>query len=263
MSVITTEEVYQTVGKSNSVIILLSQKFIESSSCLEMYGICRKENEQDPSFKIIIVMTKPREFLQNVPKSLQKYLKSGISLEQHKENFWKDLSTNIHAVKTLHLVRGHDYAAFLSYYSSHPTKADNFPIVDDEKYVKENILARFDETCGGRYKLCHHRVDFLGGIPIMDNIRGAVRCSKCAIIVLSQNFVNSDWCCEEFEMCMAKTCIDPTYMCVILMQPIETLKNLTAHMEKFFRNYTYLEKDDKDLWMKLERHLAHHASISS
>ncbi len=257
------EGVHHFVGRSNSVVVLVSQKFIESNSCLKNFEICKEENDKDSSFRVIIVVTQPKELLQNVPQPLQKYLEIGTTLQQHDENFWNDLRREIMAVKTVYLLRGHSYATFLCYYSRPPTKEDSFPISDEEKYVNENILARFDENCGGKYKICHHRVDFVAGIPVMENIQRAVHCSKCAIIVLSQDFVNSDWCRDEFEMCMAKNRRDPTYtLYVILMQPRESLHNLTPYMKKFFRNNTYLERDDKDLWTKLDKCIAQHASMS-
>ena len=49
---------------------------------------------------------------------------------------------------------------------------------------------------------------------------------------------------------------DPAYkLFVILMQQQETLKHYTAYMDKYFRNKTYLKRDDPHLWSKLTNYL--------
>ena len=49
---------------------------------------------------------------------------------------------------------------------------------------------------------------------------------------------------------------DPAFkIFVILMQPIETLKNYTSYMDKYFTRKTYLNKDDPDLCKKLAKYL--------
>lgn len=73
---------------------------------------------------------------------------------------------------------------------------------------------------------------------------------------MSQNYVDADWCKEEFEECMEEVRKDSAYkIFVILLQPHETLRNCTAYMEKYFQNKTYLEKDDPRLFEKLTEYL--------
>ena len=58
------------------------------------------------------------------------------------------------------------------------------------------------------------------------------------------------------QECMEESKRDPAFkIFVILMQPEETLRGCTAHMEKFFRSRTYLSKDDPQLVRKLTNHL--------
>ncbi len=73
---------------------------------------------------------------------------------------------------------------------------------------------------------------------------------------MSQDYVDSDWCRAEFEECMVETGKDPAYkLFVILTQPHDTLRNCTVYMEKYFRNMTYLHKDDPTLLEKLREYL--------
>ena len=47
--------------------------------------------------------------------------------------------------------------------------------------------------------LCLHKRDFLPGHWIMDNIMSAIERSRRTVFVLSQNFVQSDWCRYELD----------------------------------------------------------------
>ena len=51
------------------------------------------------------------------------------------------------------------------------------------------------------FKLCIHRRDFKAGWDIKWNIMNAIRNSNSAIIIMSQHYINSLWCVEEFEDC--------------------------------------------------------------
>ncbi len=80
----------------------------------------------------------------------------------------------------------------------------------------------------------------------------AIHNSNAAIIIMSQDYVNAAWCREEFEECMEEAKKDPRYkLFVIMMQPHETLENCTDYMNKYFRQKTYLDKDDPNLYEKL------------
>ncbi len=153
--------------------------------------------------------------------------------------------------------RNKEYDAFVVYSCEKPSKTNDYPISPDEQFFEENILPKFDHSKGGRYKLFFHRRDFIAGIPITDNIIRAVQSSNTAIILISQDFINSQWCCDEFEICMAEHSKDPAFkMFAILMQPKETLTGIPIHMERFLRNVSYLQKGDVNLWQKLDQRLA-------
>ncbi len=109
------------------------------------------------------------------------------------------------------------------------------------------------------FKLFIHSIDFKPGINIHTNILGAIDKSNAAIIVLSDGFVDSQWCKQESEFCYRETSNDPAFkLLVILMQPEETL-NLSmetcALITHFVQNQTYLEFDDQKLWEKIGTHL--------
>ena len=49
---------------------------------------------------------------------------------------------------------------------------------------------------------------------------------------------------------------DPAFnLFVIMMQPADTLVNISKYIKTFFANKTYLQKDDPHLFTKLAKHL--------
>ena len=72
--------------------------------------------------------------------------------------------------------------------------------VDDIKWVKENLIVELEENRGLR--LCIHHRDFPPSRSIEENIVDAIEASRKTVLVLSSNFVKSNWC--HFEVQMAR-----------------------------------------------------------
>ena len=84
----------------------------------------------------------------------------------------------------------------------------------------------------------------------------AIRNSNSAIIIMSQDYINSLWCVEEFEDCYTENMKDPAFkLFVILMQPADTLNVTNEYIQSFFRKKTYLERDDPKLFQKIAEYL--------
>ena len=143
------------------------------------------------------------------------------------------------------LTRKKDYDAFVSYsYEG-----------DDPQFAENIVKNQLEEEC--QFKLCIHRRDFLAAWDIMWNIDNATKNSNSAIIVMSQDYVDSLWCKEEFEQCYLEHMKDTAFkMFVIMMQPVNHLKNISIYMEKFFANKTYLAKGDENLFPKIVNYLS-------
>ncbi len=102
--------------------------------------------------------------------------------------------------------------------------------------------------------------DFDPGLLIVENIENVIKKSNCAIVLLSQGFIDSSWCRQEFEYCCVESQDDPSFkILVILMQPLESLENLqdnkAVRIRNFVRKRTCLDKDENKLWMKIKSHL--------
>lgn len=78
------------------------------------------------------------------------------------------------------------YDAFVSYSGS------------DHQWVVSTLQERLEHH-DPPYKLCIHHRDFVVGAPIQENILNSVDQSKRMLMVLSRNFLKSEWCLLEFR----------------------------------------------------------------
>lgn len=142
--------------------------------------------------------------------------------------------------------RERPYDAFVSYFSEG----------NDQTFVRQELHPSLEREVHPPFKLIFHERDFRADTLILANIRNAIKDSNAAIIVMSQEYVDSDWCRAEFEECMVEADKDPAYrLFVIMLQPHETLINCTFYMDKYFRDKTYLDKEDEFLFGKLTEYL--------
>ena len=133
-----------------------------------------------------------------------------------------------------------------------------YKVDSDEYYAEENILIGLHQNNEPTLKICIHRDHFQPGRTIKRNISEAIQDSNSAIIVMSQDFVNSVWCREEFADCYVENMNDPAFqMFVILTQPQGELQNLSEYMTSFLAQKTYLEKDDPNVIKKISEYLLH------
>ena len=120
----------------------------------------------------------------------------------------------------------------------------------DDIYVVDAIIPELEE--GRNFKLHIHSRDFTPGCDIKDNIEEAIEGSNSAIIIMSQGFVDSMWCKEEFTHCYIENMKDAAFnLFVIMMQPADTLDNISNYMKTFFETKTYLDVNDPELFTKL------------
>ena len=64
--------------------------------------------------------------------------------------------------------------------------------------------------------------------------------------------MDSKWAQEEFTHCYLENMNDPAFnLFVIMMQPADTLVNISNYMKTFFETKTYLKINDPELFPKL------------
>ena len=87
-------------------------------------------------------------------------------------------------------------------------------------------------------------------------MHAAIQNSNSTILVMSQGFVDSPWCQQEFEYCHTEHMNDPAFkLFIILMQPVESLKNLSECMKQYLVQETFLKKDDEKHFTKIASYL--------
>ena len=124
----------------------------------------------------------------------------------------------------------------------------------DSSFVINNLLPELEDK--RRFRLFIHSRNFVPGHEIIQNIEEAIEASNSAIILMSQGFVDSIWCKDEFTHCYMENMKDPAFnLFVIMMQPAGTLVNTSPNMKAFFKTKTFLEKNDPYLFKKLATHL--------
>ena len=124
----------------------------------------------------------------------------------------------------------------------------------DPDFAEKIIPQNLEHNHG--FRLCVHRRDFKAGWDIKWNIINTIRNSNSTIIIMSQDYINSLWCVEEFEDCYMENMKDPAFkLFVVLMQPADTLNITNEYMNSFLTKKTYLERDDPKLFKRIAEYL--------
>ena len=130
------------------------------------------------------------------------------------------------------------YDAFVSY-----SGYDYDWVVDTLRPMIES-----DET---PYRLCLHDRDFMCGAAIQDNILNSVKYSRRMILLVTERFLQSEWCLLEFRAAHERVLRDRTnYLIVVLFDDIN-IEDLDEDLKLYLRTNTYLSISNKWFWQKL------------
>ncbi|XP_076152676.1 toll-like receptor 1 [Alosa pseudoharengus] len=149
--------------------------------------------------------------------------------------FWIRAKRRAHKGKDRLLKCSFNYHAFISY-SQH-----------DSDWVDTQLVPTLE---GAGLSLCIHERDFEPGQWIVDNIINCVEASYKSIFVLSQNFVQSEWCNYELFFAQHRAIsVDQDSVVFILLEPIppDSLPRKFLKLRTLLMQQTYLE------WPKDER----------
>ena len=155
------------------------------------------------------------------------------------------INTDLLALNDSSMVRIKAFDAYICYHFD-----------TDQDFVNNFILPELEEKHLPAFKLCIHNRDFELGCTIEANIQFAIENSNSAIMILSQNFVDSMWCRQEFANSVIENMKDPAFkVFVILMDSEKPLKNMSPEMKKYIENRTYVEQDDPELISRIAKYL--------
>ncbi|XP_056194622.1 toll-like receptor 2 type-1 isoform X1 [Falco biarmicus] len=123
------------------------------------------------------------------------------------------------------------YDAFVSY-------SEN-----DSDWV-ENIMVRELEQACPPFRLCLHKRDFVPGKWIVDNIIDSIEKSHKTLFVLSEHFVQSEWCKYELDFSHFRLFDENNDAAIlVLLEPIQSkaIPRRFCKLRKIMNTKTYLE----------------------
>ncbi|XP_078585728.1 toll-like receptor Tollo [Branchiostoma floridae x Branchiostoma japonicum] len=130
------------------------------------------------------------------------------------------------------------YDAFLSY-SHH-----------DLDFILQHVLPGL-ENREPPFRLCLHHRDFIPGVPIAENILIAVEESRRTIVVVSRNFLESDWCQLEFQAAHAQVLKDRANRLIMILLEDIPAEDAPPDIRHYVKTKTYLKWGDERFWERL------------
>ncbi|XP_023931132.1 toll-like receptor 2 [Lingula anatina] len=91
------------------------------------------------------------------------------------------------------------------------------------------------------FKVCIHSRDFLPGEYIIDNIVEKMEASRATILIISHNFIKSDWCKYEVDITQAKVLRERRGAIIVVFLEQIPYKQLPKTLRLMKRHLTYLE----------------------
>ena len=119
---------------------------------------------------------------------------------------------------------------------------------EDEDYILDEFIPRLENH---NVKVCCHRVHFLGGNTIVDNISECINNSKRTLVFFSNFYKNSRFCMWEFREARNKDLRDDTMRVIILKDSDLDMTDLDVFIKDYFERCTYIEKGAVRFWENL------------
>lgn len=107
----------------------------------------------------------------------------------------------------------------------------------DNPWVKNYLIPKLEQQ-EPKYRLCIHERDFKIGNLITQNIYEAIESSRNVILILSENFIKSNWCKYELHLAQHKLFRDARDSLLLIK-----MKNINKKL--YTKNIAYLEKTRK------------------
>ena len=114
---------------------------------------------------------------------------------------------------------------------------------NDASWVVRHLLPRLETE--GRYRLCLHQRDWPIGREISENIVESIEASRKVIVVLSNNFAQSQWCRMELEMANHRRLSNWRNSLVLVLLETISPENQNATLRILLTTHTYLEWNER------------------
>lgn len=123
--------------------------------------------------------------------------------------------------------------------------------VKDDAFVSQ-VLAPGLEQGEPSYRLCLHYRDFNMSAYVADTIIEAVESSRRTMVVLSKNFLHSEWCRFEFKSALHEVLKDRRRRLVIVVLGELPQRDLDPDLRLYLKTNTCIEWGDRLFWQKLK-----------
>uniref|UniRef100_T1ITN8 TIR domain-containing protein n=1 Tax=Strigamia maritima TaxID=126957 RepID=T1ITN8_STRMM len=152
--------------------------------------------------------------------------------------YWFLTRARVKRMKSVSVAHAFQYDAFISY-NAH-----------DQDWMITNLLPKL-ELEEPKFKICLHERDFVIGKEIISNIVESIDNSRYIVLLLSNNFLASQWCTWEMNMAQFMSvdgCRDA--LILIMIEPIKR-KSMSSTLKYLIKTRTYLEWTDNAQGQKL------------
>ena len=120
-----------------------------------------------------------------------------------------------------------EYDVFLSYSN-----------LDEDKVSQ---ITKSLEEYNPPFRVALHYRDFIPGKAVAENIINCIKSSKCTLMIVSMNFVQSEWCCYEFKAAHHEAIKERKgNILLVLLEELDE-KQLDADIKMYIKTHTYLE----------------------
>ena len=126
---------------------------------------------------------------------------------------------------------------------------------EDEEYVGEYLIPELENH---GFKVCFHRVHFLAGKNIIDNICECIAKSKKMLAFYSMDYKESDFGMYEFTMAMQLDIEKGTNNLITIKDTELDVENLQISHSTYFRTTSYVIKEETTFWRNLLYALPRH-----
>ncbi|XP_064455160.1 protein toll-like [Ornithodoros turicata] len=117
----------------------------------------------------------------------------------------------------------------------------------DSDWAYTHLLPGLEES---GFSVCTYDRNFKGGFLLQDIIQEAVACSRRTLLLLTQNFVESEWCRWEFRVAHHNGLQDKVNRLIIVVAE-DVPEDIDDDLALYMRTTNYLRWGEKNFWDKL------------